>query len=731
MNITKKQEDAILTQALHSFAACEDNHAAALERNNKSYLYYTAQLPKATIDDETGLITSDFVEPVLYQFVKEALPQLLDSFTEDDQLAVVFRSGGAIKNKQVETLITDNINKIFLRDNPGYELLETLIKQALIVGDCYAKCFIDESTLHESYKFKEWVELSDFMSQLAEGWEIDLPGEFADKPKGNVNGFEWKSNQQLTIDPQTGQPAPIEVLFIRGTIPVIKVDRKVVIEAVEMADIWADTSNGSNFQKIRYIAHRIRTTVGDAKLRGYDPEKLERAAENEKENILPTLYFSDPFSCTGDTLKTESTDPNEKEIDIIEHYFYSSLLNKKNETRLYQLTTTRTEYLKVDEISRIPFVHGQMETLLGSYYGRSMFDIAKPYQDQLSNMARIELHTAKMSAWPAYQAVQGAYKRESLLQAHRPGAIVELTQMGAVQPLPRLELGNTFYQAKEAMLQSAQVSLSSRNGATDFSDGVDRTSAKTVQLGVYQEGLDGNTLSKNIARTLIEPLYSLIYQTVRDERYPLEGPDGQPIEGFELPQIGDFIVDISTSADGLAQVSEIDRMIQFAIAAQQANIPCLQPNNIWELMKVRCKRMDLDPDVYLTNPQAVADQHAAAEQAEQAALMSEFNKVKLEREKVALRKDVAETALIDAKIDNEIKDGEHIRSINLQESLTKMAEIATNKATKDAETAVKAAGVDVKGQEVEVKRRAVDGEIILAAAKHAHDITTPRINGVR
>ena len=725
------KDDLILAQALSNFAQCEDDNAKATERNNTSYLYYTAKLPAPSLDDEHGVMTSHYVEPVMFQYVQEALPQLLDSFTEDDQLAVVFRSGGAYKNQQVETLITDNVNKLFLRDNPGYEILENLIKQTLITGDCFAKVFIDDPVSHSKAETDDWIEVSDLLNQLAEGWEIDFPSDFDEKKKGKVNSFAWRKEDVKTLDPQTGQPTLTEVWLVRGNIPLIKTERKLVVEAVETSDIYVDTSHGADFGKIRHITHKIKTTVGDAIKRGFDPEKIKQAADEEKTNDLPSLYFSDPFSGTGADFKAQSTDPNERVIDLLEHYFYSSLNNDNEETELLQVTTTRSALLKKAPITRFPFVHGQCETLLGSFWGRSFYDVAKPYQDQLSNIARMELQTAKMSAWPAYQAAKTSYKRESLLQVHRPGAIVEVDAIGAVVPFERHKLDDTFYRAKESLMQSAQNVLSSRNGATDFSNGIDRTSAKTVQLGLYQEDLDGNTLSKTIARTLISPLYSLIYQTARDEGLPLEGPDGQPVEGVVLPPIGDFVVDINTSADDLAQVNQIAAMAQFAAQISQANMPFITPQNVYEMLKTMCKRMDLDPAIYLTDPQQTQDPHAAAEAAEQAALVSEFNKYKLEREKVALTKDAAETQLIKIKIENEIKDAQTKRSIDVQKALNDMAVIVNDKTKQAAKNALDAANVQVKADEVDVKRHAVNGEIILAAAKHAHDITNPQINGVR
>ncbi|EHQ2770450.1 hypothetical protein KRB99_000019 [Salmonella enterica] len=724
MKITKAQENLILEQVLHSFAECEDSHATALERNNRSYLYYNAKLPGSIEVDETGIVTGDYVEPVMYQFVQEALPQLLDSYTEDDHLAVVFRSGGAFKNAQRDMLITDNINKLFLRDNPGYEVLETLIKQTLITGDSFPKCFIEESTKHDEATADDWIEVSDLMSQLAEGWQIDLPIDFVDKKEGSLKGFDWKKETIKTMNFQTQQPTETEVWLIRGKIPLIKKERKLVIEAAEISDLWINTENGSDFKKCRYIAHRIKTTAGDAILKGFDKEKIKRASRNEDENLLPDLYFSDVDLVPGEDYRSESTDPNERFIDIIEHYTYSSLLHPKGETRLYQVTTTRSEFLNVEEITRLPFVHGQCETLLGSFWGASFYDRCYRYQDMLSNFMRMELQAAKMDTWPAYQAAAGNYKREHLLQLHRPGAVIEVGAIGSVEPFKRNQLTDTFYKAKQSLLESANTTLSSRNGATDFSNGVDRTSAKTVALGVYQEGLDGNTLSKNIARTLIEPLYSLIYQVMRDEGLPLEGPDGQPVEGVTLPPVGDFICDINTSADDLAQANAIMQIGQWAAQMAQANMPYMTPQNIHSQLEVLYKRIDLDPAVMVTDPQQTADPHAAAEQAEQAAIMSEFNKIKLEREKVGLRKDAVEVALKEAQIDETIKDGDHKRAIKLQESLTAQAKVMADKSTKDGANAVKA-------QDVAVKAHAVEVEKDLALIGHAKDIAAPIINGVR
>ncbi|EAW8023116.1 hypothetical protein S918_22995 [Salmonella enterica] len=600
MNISKQKQDLILTQVLNDFASCEDAHSTGIELDNESYLYYVGQKPAATVIE--GTVIGDFVVPILSIYARETLSQLRDSFTEDDKLAVKLRPSGSFKNQAVEDLLTDNVNHYFFKDG-GYEKLELAIKQALISpAGAWTKSYLDQRVMTDKATSKNWVEVSQFYTFIREGWDIDFPIEFQDQKRGKKGGFEWKKETTVAVDPQTRLPTENELWFVKGKIPLIKQINEPKTDVIPSCDIWVDTTKGSDFNKIRHITHRIRMTVGEAKQRGYDPEKLTKAAKQDEDSTLPSLFFSEDFKSRGEYVKNQSTDPDEQELDILEHYGYSAHI--EGETRLYKTTTTRFDYLDIDEINYIPFARGQMETLLGNFYGRSLYDLAKPFQDELSVMERINRHDAIMNSFPAWQALQGNYERSHLLQNSRPGAIVEVKQIGAIQPFERKALPESFYRSQESLKQLADTALSTRNGATDFSNGVDRTSAKTVQLGLYQEGLDGSIVSKNVARTLIEPTLRNILRLVLAYPELLRGPDGQPVDlnNIVLPEDGDFICDINTSADDLAQVNQIMQMGQYALQMSQAQLPFMNNDAIYNQLTIFAKRMDLDPEFVLTSP---------------------------------------------------------------------------------------------------------------------------------
>ncbi|ELO4930462.1 hypothetical protein QUR06_000259 [Escherichia coli] len=733
LNKSKKGEpvEQILAQVKHAQAKAEDARAQNVNRFNKSYLYYACQLPANTIQDglEDEVTTKDYVEPVLFNAVKAALPQLLDSFTEDESLAVSFRSRGYRKNPAIEELINYNLNKIFLRDQDGYEILEGLFRTTLISGDSFAKVFVDEITHRETATVTDWIDIRDLLAELAEGWTLELPKNFADK-SGSNKGFEWKEEKSKEQDPNTGESVTVPVLLIRGKIPLKNVEKKVIVEEVEPQDVWVSTDYGNDFSKCRYLAHRIKTTVGEAELRGFDPDKLANAPDESTDtDQLPEMFFSmnqvdynNPGFTVGSTRET-SIDPKERPIILMEHYIYSSLPTKNKETRLYQVVTTGDEVLSIQEVKRIPFVHGQCEPVQGQFFGRSFFDAAKPFQDAISLAQRMQQEIAKKTTWPQYIAVKGAYNRESLMN-NRPGSVIEVMQQGAVDRFKPLELSQTFLAAHENLKASREETLTQPVSITNDNGAVSQISTQTAYLSIFQESQKGMILTKNISRTLVQPLYKLIYEIVKDENFTLFAPDGSTVEGAELPNVYDLIVDPSTTHDDFAQNMQLNNVASFVLQASQLNSPVITPQNIYEISKDMLEKFDIDSSKYLSDPSQNQDPQAAHEQAEMQALNSEMAKVQLQAAIVDVRKKAAEIYKLEQEAEELVRDGHSKRLKDKADSMAKVQKIIADAQAQSESTRVKA-------QEVAVKDKAVNYETILATTKHVSDITAPQINGVK
>lgn len=703
------------------FAHCEQSKASA-EGPRQQYLatwveahkYKNCELPATTfVGENLPDYVTPYVEPVLREAIKEALPQLLDSFTSDKRLAVSFRSRGWNNNQKRNDLITANINKIFLDEQDGYGLIEKTINEALNPGSAFNKVFVDEKTYHEQATAKDWVELTEFVTMLAEDWHIDPPASFGNQKRGAVKGFEWKTETNKITDPQTGKKADQSIILIRGTIPLIKREKKIICEFVEAKDLWFDTSNGDDFNKSRYMMHRVLTTVGEAELKGYDKDKLAEAALNDKDVMI------DEYATVGDHFDNNSVDPKERKIYLYEHYIYSSLLNEKGEIRKYQVIATNNEILEVNEVPFFPFVHCKKEIVIGSFYGRGFFQDAKPFQIAETKKARQAETNADMATYGRYLTVKGQYNRESLLN-HRPGAIIEQMSLGSVDRLAHQELGQSFAYSYDKIQQSADKSLRRGFGSANLEE-IPPIATATVALGVYQDAQRGMLLSKTIARTYLNPLFSLVYETMRSEGWPLEDENGQVVQGVELPALYDLSVDVQTKGDDAAQVMQLQVMGQILQMVAPLQASYLSDANKFEWLKLACKASDLDVDALLTDPATIPDDKEAQQmQKEMEALQHIAAKHQLQTVILNNWKLAAEVNELEQKAHATIS-GEAMQH---EESLAKIQGImltAKNQAD----------GNKVKSAEVVTKADAADKEYHLGLIGHARDITAPQVNGIR
>ncbi|EBS3550249.1 hypothetical protein DS608_21750 [Salmonella enterica subsp. enterica serovar Javiana] len=715
--LTKELKDQIFEHCKQSKDSAEGPRTEYLAKWLEANKFKNCELPFATFFGEdlpAGIVP--YVEPVLRETIKEALPQLLDSFTSDKRLAVNFRSRGWNNNQKRNDLITANINKIFLDEQDGYGKIEKTINEALNPGSAFNKVFVDENTYHEEATAEDWIELAEFAAMLAEGWHIDPPASFGNQKRGNVKGFEWKTETNKFTDPQSGQKVSQPLISIRGSIPLIKRDKKIITDFVEAKDLWFDTTNGDDFNKSRYICHRILTTVGEAELKGYDPEKLKEAALNDKD-IMIDEYIEN--ATVGDHFDNNSVDPKERKIYLYEHYINSSLLSSKGEVRKYQVVATNSEVLEVNEIPFFPFVHCKKEIVIGAFYGRGFFEDAKPYQIALTKKARQAERNADNATFGRYLAVKGQYNRESLLN-HRPGAIIEQMTLGSVDRMPHQELGQTFAYSYDKLQESSDKALRRGFGSANLEE-IPPIATATVAMGVYQDAQRGMLLSKTIARTYLNPLFSLIYETMRSEGWPLTDENGQVVEGVELPALYDLTVDVNTKGDDAAQVMQLQVMGQILQMVAPLQASYLSDKNKYEWLKLACKSADLDASALITDPASIPeDAHAQQMQKEAEALQHIGLKHQLQGVILNNWKVAAEINELEQKAHSTISN----EAIQHEESLAKIQGImSTAKTQADAN--------QIKAAETTVKADSVDKEYHLGLIGHAKDITSPVVNGVR
>lgn len=723
MKLSKAKQELILTQVLHARAQCEGSHSNVLAKWNDSYLYATSQKPGRTVADQAAGVdgvAATLVVPVVEVALNNMIPSFTDAIVSKARVAFSFRDRGFRQNQENNDLLVSNINKILLRDNDGRTILSHAIRDSLIGGDVFSKIFVDDKTYHNTDSITDWVEFSAYSRQLVNGWIVDAPAEFAESKKGSYKGFEWKTQKITTPDEMTGKDNKSEIRLIRGSIPLVMKDDKIAIENVHLKDLYVDDSNGHDWSKCRYCCHSVETTVGEAELKGYDPEKLKRGADKLKDEELPTMFFSQKYSDLAGDKDFDSTDPKELKIKIDEHYIYSSQIHPKGETRCYQVITVGDEWLDTKEILEFPFVHGQSETVLGEFWGRSICDKAKPIQDLKTQHLRLIVHNAEQTVHPRYSAIKGMYNRESLLQASRPGAVIEVGQARAVEQFDKNQLAPEFYQAWEMISELENQLLFRGFSSQDLKD-ISPLSMVTVAMGIAEDAKKQGVILQNIGKTLVDPLINKILRIMKDENWPIEDETGAIVKDFTYPEIYDIELELNTSGDDAAQVMQMQAISGWESQMSQFNSPVHTPQNRYEMAKFMYTRADIDPSKFITDPSTQVDPHAQQEAALAAYIESERHKGVLVGQELDNQLKAAQVAKAVQDLEQTEKDKAIDREIRQQEAITAARKVeleAQNRVSENLNHANKVA--------VDKERNNLD--FVLGTAK-AHSEHVNRVNG--
>lgn len=657
-------------------------------RYEESWLYYLGErplnieIPRDGEDDDLR----EYVEPVLFNAVSAITPQVLDIFTENDEQAVTFRDRSFRHNPVMQEIINKILNRTILQENDGYKTLETALKEALISGDCLTKVYIDEKHQEDTIELSDWSNMEEVIGHLSEKeWKCDLPQELVNgAKKGKKGNLEWRTNN-IQIQAQDGTPAPSMVVELKGTLDIYKVDKKIVIENVGLKDLIIDTSCGHDFSKCRYICHKMNMTVGEAVDLGYRKEALKEASTVSR---LGDAAFNKYRLVTGSQIGNEvdyydtegAGDELERVITIFEHYIYSSIPNRGKESKLYQVHTTDTELLDYTEVTEIPFVHGQIEIVPESFWGRSLYDVCKHYQDQESKMQRLALKNMVDASYQRLVVADKQVNLESLINSNRPGGIIQEKVSGAVRRLEHNELPQSFGVYLEKLTQSRQESVGRLAGSITTPEGAPDLAANTVAMILAQEGLKSKVVAKTFARTFIKPLYEKVYNVIKDNGISITIPAGTQLDNVSdplpndasitsdnFPSVFDFVVDINTKGDKAVENQQLGNVL--LMLAQIPSQGLTDDKAKFKIAKKMLNSVSLNVDDYFENPEKKQPDPMAQQQQ---AFQMEGAKMQMQKLIADIAKTTAETAKLEAEMGNATQAAQVDHAIKLAESSSRI-----------------------------------------------------------
>lgn len=675
----KEQVEALQTYLAHRFTEADDKRSKRSKRFTEGYEFYEGLAP-AHLEGEVVKT----VVPVVRSVVDRLQPSLMNIFTENEAQAVVFRPQRSMLPKEVIEAVNLKVNDIFLRQNDGYNVLANAFREALVTGDAFMKTFVESETIEEEVDFGE------------EG----VPGEmfalalqdFPDTDLDKVDIFDKTIKDEFT-------GTKTKVPMVRGKVTLTRIERTPRAVFVPFDEMFA-LGDTVDIDESRYVCHRIKKTVGELIEMGFDKDVVMSAQVAISTDSVSTAELSDTGAFTSEDDEDASRfDPMEKSVHLYEHYIYTSLLDKKGKSKLYQVFAVNTDkVLEINEVERIPFVHGVPDRIPGSFWGKGAGEMFGGEQILMTSLLRDYAQLSKRKANPSFVVVKGQYNQQSLLNCNRPGSVVEVNQPGAVTPVDFSGQVNDLLGVLNYVQGQTQEGMMNTVGAQVDPAAMANMSATGVAVQVHNTEMKDKRIAKSLAYTLIRPLFEMLYHMIKEEGLPLEVegmvpsetgemvPQVVPFDSNMLPSRTEFYIDVNTSSDDAKQINTLSSVA--ATLAQLGAMPSqvMTPANLYNIGARMLKSADItDVDSYLTDP---STQQPSPEEQQLAMAQAEEDRMRAaDMAEAQLGNVAAQQNLVETQAEELVKMNNWTRELDEKKLLVEMEklEIARGKEEAKAE----------------------------------------------
>jgi len=472
---------ALLGQLLENSIGYFEGTIGAERRT--AFKYYLGKPYGNEIEGRSQVVTQDVLE-----VVENILPSLLRIFTAGEQI-VKFDPQGP-EDQQMAEQCTDYINHIFMKDNPGFMILYTMFKDALLQKNGFVKHYYKEI---EKTKTEEYADLTDveYNSLLIDD-TVSVDEHDIKEIQGQFE-IEYLHDVKITRTTKEG---------------------RICVENVPPEEVFV-SKNAKSFADSQFVGHRVIKTRAEVIAMGFDKKLVDK---------LPS--YSDGFYNQEHTerelYQTESPDTEYQSIDKSTDYVrivecYTKIdYEKKGKPTLRKITMGGNESIILDneEIDYLPFSMVTPIPMPHLFYGMSVADLVMDLQLMKSTVLRQTMDNMYLQNNARHLVIDGQVQLDDLITS-RPGGIVRTKGPGAVTPLAT----PSFLNEGLAMLEKIDQLKESRTGISRSQMGADpntiqksHTTATSVNALVNASTQRIELIARIFAETGVKDLFRCIMQ---------------------------------------------------------------------------------------------------------------------------------------------------------------------------------------------------------------------------
>ncbi|WP_028219220.1 portal protein [Paraburkholderia oxyphila] len=454
---------------------------------------YRGRMDYANFDEEPGMGDTGYLDQALApagrtqitsrdvrDTISGMMPDLMRMFTSSND--VVEFIPNTPQEVPFAEQATDYANFVFMKDNPGFEILHDTIKDALTHKTGIVKVWYDDATI---VRTEHYTQLDPMALQTLEDDD-------------DVEQIEVIKEYQFT-HATVGVPLPVIDARVKrrtkkGRIRVESVPPEEFLIDRRARSLECDTPTSRGFN---LVAHRSMMTTSELVALGYDEDLVRQHVTNNELDFNVERIARQPWARTVGGF--EGINSALQRVLYCEAYVWIDADND-GIAELHKVCTMGPSFKLVsrEPVDFIPFAVFHCDKEPHTFFGQSITDVTADIQRIKTQVWRDSLDSLAQAVRPRMAVVEGHVNYDDLLNDEL-GGVIRMREPGMVAPLVTPFVGEDAF----GMIEYTDSVLDKRTGVSMQSMGLSAdTLQSTTALAVQQQVSASQGRTELIARML-------------------------------------------------------------------------------------------------------------------------------------------------------------------------------------------------------------------------------------
>ena len=546
---------------------------------------------------------SQFVDSTVSDTIEWIKPSLMRVFASGEEM-VKFNPVGP-EDVEMAKQATDYVNYVFMRDNPGWDILYSWFTDALLSKNGIVKVWWDETNEQQREEYHRLTDMELEALVADEDVEVQEHETYTESAGGDIS---TDFSETVSIEYH-------DVVVIRST-----PRGKIKIENVPPSEFLISRES-IDIQDARFVCHRVLKTLSELREMYPDQDLDEESLGGSDEDLMAfSAERLERYQFDKSAEYWEGWgDPVYNEKGLKTYWLHESFLKTDYDndglTELRKVCTVGSTILANEEIDYIPFVSITPIKIPHKFFGLSVADLVMDLQLMKSTLMRNLMDNMYNQNFGRYAVLEGQANLDDLL-TQRPGGVVRVKSPNAVMPLNTPALEPYSFQ----MLEYLDGIRESRAGVSKYSQGMNdkaltsHTTATAVNQVMTAAQSRVELIARNFAETgvkeLMRVIYALLIKNQDRERVIMLRNQWIPVRPSAWKDQMDCTVSVGLgNGNKDQQLTHLSTIMQFASQAMAGGLSLVNEQNLYNIGAAMIRNMGFqNVNDFMTDPSQVQQQ---------------------------------------------------------------------------------------------------------------------------